>query len=561
MHSRISTLTNDAGGATRLGGSLTLTAALLASLGVVGSPTALAQDRAAAKPNILLIIADDVGIDMTTNMYPGLVDRTAKQYGPEGHKHANSAAIRGKPASTPSLDKLARQGMSFSNTWAHPFCSPTRASILTGLNGIGTHVLTYADPLSAKHTSFVQLLKDKGGYSTGLFGKWHLSGSPGRGAGATSFPGIKPKQAGFDVFFGNLNAAIPLYTQYDIHSQVATTPANEWITNPAVDRTLPGIAPTKYSDVAWVADAVDWISAREKADPNKPWFAWVAFNSAHATAIQQPSAMTVPDRDLLDAPSLAEMEACGGEFGSNRPGNCSGEALMRAMTNAADTLTGKLLDAVDRIDPNTYVIFIGDNGTPMYARPNLDFIDNLYITKKGRGKGTPYQGGARVPLTIRGPRIPAGKISDELVQAADLFSTSLALAGIEVPQQVADSEGTGKLPLDAVSLAPLLFGTAASVRDPNRGYVVTETVNLMTNSTRYVGARNGRYTIACTEGVSPEACEFYDLINDPIQEYPVEEPASCDKYGNGSLQPTDKDWHFCRLVEVVKTHSYFRDQK
>ncbi|MCC6203109.1 MAG: sulfatase-like hydrolase/transferase [Gammaproteobacteria bacterium] len=541
--------------------SRALLAALLAVVGFAGSQGALAQDRTAAKPNILLIIADDVGIDVTTDMYPGLIDQVMKQYGPTGHKHAHAAAIRGKPASTPRLDRLARQGMTFTNTWAHPFCSPTRASILTGLNGLGTRVLTYADPLSAKHTSFVQLLKDQGGYSTGLFGKWHLSGSPGRAAGAANFPGVKPKQAGFDVFTGNLNAAIPLYTQYDIHAQDTTTPPHEWRSSPAIERTLPGIAPTKYADVAWVADAIDWISAQEKSNPDKPWFAWVAFNSAHATAIQQPSAMTVPDRDLLDAPSLAEMEACGGEFGSNRPGNCSGEALMRAMTNAADTLTGKLLDAVDKLDPNTYVIFIGDNGTPMYGRPNLDFIDNLYLTKKGRGKGTPYQSGARVPLTIRGPQIAAGKTSNELTQAADLFSTTLALAGVEVPGQVSDADGTGKMLLDAVSLAPVLFGKEQSVRDPNRGYVVTETVNLMTNGTRYVGARNGRYTIACTEGAAADACEFYDLVSDPIQEYPLEEPASCEQYGNGTWQPTDQAWHFCRLVEVVLTHSYFKNQK
>jgi hypothetical protein len=77
------------------------------------------------------------------------------------------------------------------------------------------------------------------------------------------------------------------------------------------------------------------------------------------------------------------------------------------MTNSLDTIFGKVLDAVHAVDPNTYVIFISDNGTPMYGRPNLDFIDNMYITRKGRGKGTAYESGALVPMIIAGPKIAA----------------------------------------------------------------------------------------------------------------------------------------------------------
>src|SRR5678816_1068344 len=122
------------------------------------------------RPNILLIIGDDIGMDVTTNMYPGLIEALVKQYGPQGLNHPNYQAIQGRPASTPVLDQLASQGMSFSNTWAQPFCSPTRSSILTGLFSAKTRVLTYQDPLSSKHTSFVKQLKDEGGYSTAVFG-------------------------------------------------------------------------------------------------------------------------------------------------------------------------------------------------------------------------------------------------------------------------------------------------------------------------------------------------------------------------------------------------------
>ncbi len=506
-------------------------------------------------PNILMIISDDFGVDVTSGMYPGLIDGLVKKYGPSGHNHPDYKAIKGLPASTPRLDKLSREGMVFTNVWAHPFCSPTRAAILTGLFGKKTKVLSYADPLSQNHTSFVQKLKDEGGYSTGVFGKWHLAGMPGRN-GTPGYPGIKPKEAGFDIFKGNLFAAITSYWKYDYQIQDDKTPANEWRTEEPPIRSLPGIAPTTFAPVAKVADTIEWITKQEKENPEKPWFAWLAFNLSHTTIMQQPSAMAVPNADTLDKQSLAEMKACGGEFGSNRTGSCSGEALMRAMTNAMDTITGKLLDAVYELDPNTYVIYISDNGTPMYGRPNLDFIDNMYITKKGRGKGTAYESGARVAMAIKGPGIKAESKSSEFLHAADLFSTALALAGLDVPEQVNNSEGTGTVPLDSTSVTPILFNDKDNARDPNKGYLLTESLNLMTGGTKQVGARNATYKVVCTGDTETGSCEFYNLLNDPLEEYPLEKPDSCAAYTDGTWSPENPQWHYCRLKEVVKEHSF-----
>ena len=83
----------------------------------------------------------------------------------------------------------------------------------------------------------------------------------------------------------------------------------------------PAIAPTTYSGVVQVADAIEWITAQEKAQPGKPWFSWVAFNLAHATSQQQPSAMMVPNADTLDAATLREMKACDGAFGTRHHGH------------------------------------------------------------------------------------------------------------------------------------------------------------------------------------------------------------------------------------------------
>ncbi len=73
---------------------------------------------------------------------------------------------------------------------------------------------------------------------------------------------------------------------------------------------------------------------------------------------------------------------------------------MRAMTNSMDTIIGKVLDVVDKLDPNTYVIYLGDNGTWMFG-PQREFIDNMYITRRERSKGTTYESGVRVSMAIR----------------------------------------------------------------------------------------------------------------------------------------------------------------
>src|SRR5690606_2715180 len=370
-------------------------AAALVTAAAVISAAGAQETPSGTRPNILLIISDDIGTDVTSNMYPGLIESLVEQYGPSGHGHPDYEQIDGRPASTPTLDALAREGMSFTRAWMQPFCSPSRASVLTGLFASRTGVLDYTNWLSQTHHSFVQDLKDDGGYSTAVFGKWHM-------AGLGRYPGMKPKEAGFDLYKGNLNGGIATYWDYDYHVQDDDTPPDMWRTERPPEKALPGIAPTTFAPVVKAADTIEWITAQDEQNPDKPWFAWRAFNLSHITGQQQPNPMAVPNIDTLDDVSRAEMEACGGEFGSANVGSCSDKALMRAMTNALDTVVGKVLEAVDALDPNTYVIYIGDNGTWMFGE-GREFIDNMYITRRGRSKGTAYESGVRVPLVVRGP--------------------------------------------------------------------------------------------------------------------------------------------------------------
>ena len=528
------------------------TIALIAAACAGTCQTVPAAERTAARPNILLIIGDDFGVDVTSDMYPGLIDGLVKQYGPSGLKHPDYQAIKGRQAVTPALNNLARQGMTFSNTWAEPFCSPTRASILTGLFSAKTGVLTYAEPLGSHHFSFVQELKDKAGYSTAIFGKWHV-------AGLGAYPGMKPRQAGFEIFKGNLSAAINTYWNYEYQIQDADTPADKWRNEKPPMRSLPGIAETSYAPVVKAADTIDWITEQEKANPDKPWFVWLAFNLSHATASRVPSQMIVPNADTLTKEAYDELKACGGTFGSANVGNCSGEAQMRGMTNSVDTIIGKVLEAVDRLDPNTYVIYVSDNGTPMYGRPLLDFIDNMYLTRKGRGKGTAFESGTRVPMAIRGPNVPKNTNSDAYVNSLDLFATILDFAGLATPKTVPNRNGDGTTSVDSVSLSPLLFNKAKANRDTDRGYMLTETINLMTpDRTRQAGVRNGTHKIVCTNGYAVSDCEFFNVAKDPLEEYPLEKPASCTDYAAGKWKPSEARWHYCRLSEVMATESFMQ---
>jgi hypothetical protein len=179
--------------------------------------TIFVRSDGAAAPNILFAITDDVGMDTTTDMHPGLIDDLIAQYGLQGHNHPRYLRIAGRPASTPTLNTLAQQGVAFTQTWVQAYCSPTRASILTGLYAAKTGVLDYADSLSQSHETVARILRDEMGYSTAIFGKWHVSG-------LGFYPGMKPKQAGFDLFKGNLSGAIESYWIYDYQIQDETTP-------------------------------------------------------------------------------------------------------------------------------------------------------------------------------------------------------------------------------------------------------------------------------------------------------------------------------------------------
>jgi len=190
-------------------------------------------------PNILLIIADDMGLDAS----PGYSNGTIKP-------------------NMPHLQDLQSSGITFDNAWANPTCSPTRATILTGKYGVRTGVLdpTTSHEINANEKSIQAYLNDNlpNTYATSIIGKWHLSNNQP----------TRPTDMGADYYAGLLGGGVADYSSWSLTENAQTNTSNEYIT-------------TKITDMA-----IDWIG-----NQTKPWFAWVAYTAPHTPFHLPPSNM------------------------------------------------------------------------------------------------------------------------------------------------------------------------------------------------------------------------------------------------------------------------------
>ena len=425
---------------------------------------------AGAAPNILLIIGDDMGVDAFSSY--GLAERT--------------------PA-TPVLDDLAREGVQFSNFWAQPVCSPTRATVITGRYGFRTGIgrpvgggpmppspeipdgspaesRNEPNPASAADRAlprpflqpdeFTLPMALKGdadlGYATAAIGKWHLAGE---GNGWTDHP----NQTGFDHFAGLMGGG----------------PESYFAWRKVVDGEV--IGTVGYAPEDKVDDAISWLDRQGDA----PWFLWFAFNLVHTPMHMPPQSYLYSDYTGVSADEMPPE---------------SWRAAFEAMLEAMDMQIGRLLAALSpEVRDNTYVIFMGDNGTwgPVVSAP----------FRRDRAKGTIYEGGVRVPLIVTGPGVVQGSVSEALVNSTDLFATILEMGGLNpdraVPEHVTH---------DSVSF----FDSLSDPALPSRrewlyadeffgGFDGVETADY--------AMRNHRYKLVRFEGED----EFYDLQKDPFE--------------------------------------------
>ena len=185
------------------------------------------NQNSGAKNNVLLIIADDMGLDSTV-----------------GYNIGNQ-----KP-NMPNLEKLINSGLKFNNVWANPVCSPTRSTIITGKYGYRTSVLTVDNSLSTSETSLFKYLEENSDYNSALIGKWHLSGKP---------PDHNhPNNMGIDYYAGIIGGGIQNYYSWPFSKNGNSSQS------------------TEYSTTKLTNEAIDWINNQDSS-----WFLWLAYNAPH----------------------------------------------------------------------------------------------------------------------------------------------------------------------------------------------------------------------------------------------------------------------------------------
>jgi len=197
-------------------------------------------------PNILLIIADDVGIDVTNGYQTSAVMPT-----------------------TPTLDSLRQSGVTYRNNWSTPSCTPTRASIMSGKFGIKTGVMRPPGNLDLVHTSlFTKLGQVNSNYAKAVIGKWHIS---------NPVDYTHPAQHGVDHYEGAFTSAVGDYYNWD-------KVENEMLTNS-----------TTYATEDFTDAAIDWIG-----DQNQPWFLWLAHVAPHSPFhIPPDGTYSIPQSSLM----------------------------------------------------------------------------------------------------------------------------------------------------------------------------------------------------------------------------------------------------------------------
>ncbi len=367
------------------------TLALLLALSFAFDSTAAEPKRSGdslrQRPNILIIVADDLG------------------YADLGFQGA-------KDVPTPHLDALAARSVRCTNGYvSHPFCSPTRAGLMTGRyqqrfgheNNPAWLPESTTAGLPLSQTTMPQVIATAG-YKTGAVGKWHLG----------AHPQFHPMKRGFGEYFGILGGG-HVYMPGGSKSAEYNIPLNR----NGADETQ-----TKYLTEHFGEEAPAFIARHAK----EPWLLYLAFNAPHtplqATAKYLDRVKTIADEK---------------------------RRTYAAMICAMDDAIGATLAAVKAAgaEENTLVFFISDNGGPVGERGN-----GSTNTPLREGKGTVFEGGIRVPFLVSWPaKLPRGKDYAQPVIQLDFFATALAASGATLPPNVK---------LDGVNLIPFLSGEMTS---------------------------------------------------------------------------------------------------
>jgi arylsulfatase A-like enzyme len=443
----------------------TLTAGLpvlLVLLGGAGGHAApQGRGAAAPPPNILLIQADDLG-------------------------YGDLSAYGQARFQTPALDRLAREGIRFTQYYAgSTVCAPSRTALMTGLHTghawiRGNGALPAGDtPLRLEDVTMAEVLHEAG-YRTAVVGKWGL-GQPG----STGMPG----RQGFDYAFGFLDHR-HAHRQYTDHLW-----RNGELVETDVDR--------DYVNDLFTKEAAAFI---EREDPH-PFFVYLNYTVPHAE-LRAPDDSMAPFRTQFPEKPFANPTADAKPTGSTPQSPSLGYrsqptplAAFAAMITRMDRDIGRLVDLVHSrgLDRRTLVLFISDNGPHQEGGANPAFFKS---SGPLRGiKRDLYEGGIRVPMIARWTgTIPAGRVSDHVWAHWDVLPTLADLAHARAPGQ-----------LDGISMSRALRGQP----QPTHPFLYWE----FHERGFQQAVRMGRWKAVRLKAAVP--LEVYDLATDPVEQHDV----------------------------------------
>ena len=349
------------------------------------SPAGIAEKPLGKFPNVLLIVSDDQG-------------------------YADVGFNGSRDIPTPHLDRLARGGLIFTNGYvSHPFCSPTRAALMTGRyqHRFGHEYNPHYDPADHREglPTSERLLPEflrTAGYATGWIGKWHLGAAPE----------FSPLMRGFVETFGFIGGGHH-YLNWSVN------PKSEY--NVPIERNGRPVEVKGHLTTAFGREGADFV--RRHSDG--PWFLYLAFNAPHGP--QEPT----PER-LARFSQIADPK----------------RRAYAAQVSLLDDAVGEVIAMVrsSSQENRTLVFFFSDNGGPLGGNTAAN------NTPLRAGKGSVYEGGVRVPFVVSWPGTLTPGRYEPVVSSLDVFATSLGLASVPMPQDRV---------YDSVDLLPYLTGARA----------------------------------------------------------------------------------------------------
>ena len=420
---------------------------------VLSVPLTVAAAESDNKPNIVLVLMDNFGYG-EIGVYGGGV-------------------LRGAP--TPRIDSIADEGFQLTNYNVEAECTPSRAALMTGRYGIRTRQRPEGPPrgiwygITKWEITLAEMLSDSG-YATGMFGKWHLGDAEGR----------YPTDQGFDEWYGIPNSSDQAFwPDSDSFQKDAGVKFTRIMTakrgQKPKEHEVYGRTKRATIDREITDHAIDFIKRKAKA--KQPFFAYLPYTQTH---------------EPVDAHPDYKGKTGNGSF-----------ADVLAQT---DAYVGELLDTIDKLGlkENTIFIFTSDNGREGIKR-------SFGFTGPWRGTMfSPYEGSLRVPFLIRYPgKVPAGKVSNEIVHAVDVFGTLANFTGNEIPQDRI---------LDGVDQSGFLMGKSEkSARESVVIYIGNELFGVKWRNWKMLIKELDEESYAIQKMAYPS---IYNLIIDPKEELP-----------------------------------------